>query len=99
MRSSFVLAAVLGLAACGKASDESKRMQESAPPKQVDPPADLSIAVSVDGSAAAPIVAATLRNTKPDFADSDRRAWQIATLIPAAAPAGTTIEATSPTGT
>ncbi|HEX4352386.1 MAG TPA: hypothetical protein VHZ95_05715, partial [Polyangiales bacterium] len=50
-------------------------------------------------SAAAPIVASTLRSTKPDFADSDRRAWKISTLVAAASPMGTTIEATSPTGT
>ncbi|HEY1818211.1 MAG TPA: hypothetical protein VGG74_37970 [Kofleriaceae bacterium] len=99
MRSSIALAVLLGLVACGKATDDTKRMQESAPPNQVDPPADLSIAVAVDGSAAAPIVASTLRNTKPDFADSDRRAWKISTLVAAASPTGTTIEATSPTGT
>jgi propanediol dehydratase large subunit len=99
MRFRFALAIALGLVACGKAADDSKRMQESAPPKQVEPPTDLSIAVAIDGSAAPPIIADTLRATKPDFADSDRRAWKIGTLVAAAAPTGTTIEATSPTGT
>jgi hypothetical protein len=88
----------LMLAACSKASDEAKRMQASAPPREVEPPTDLSIAVTIDGSDAPPILAATLRTTKPDFADVERRAWLIPTLVAAAAQTGTSIEASSPTG-
>jgi hypothetical protein len=89
---------VLAVGACSKASDESKKMQEPAPPAQVEPPADLAIAVTVDGVAAPTISGDTLRSIKPDFADAERRAWLIPTLIAAAAPMGTTIEASSPTG-
>jgi hypothetical protein len=88
----------LALAACSKASDDAKRMQASAPPTQVEPPSDLSIAVTIDGSAAAPIVSDTLRTTKPDFADAERRAWLIPTLVAVGAQAGTVVGATSPTG-
>jgi hypothetical protein len=35
---------------------------------------------------------------KPDFTDADHRAWLISTLVPAASAAGTTVEASSPTG-
>lgn len=98
MRSILLVVVLFGLAACSKASDEAKRMQSAAPPRDVEPPADLAIAVTVDGSAAAPIVGETLRTIKPDFADAERRAWLIPTLVAAAAPTGTSIEASSPTG-
>ncbi|HEY1546182.1 MAG TPA: hypothetical protein VGG28_00110, partial [Kofleriaceae bacterium] len=83
---------------CGKADDQTKLMQEPAPPNQVEPPADLAIAVSIDGSAVSPIVAATLRSVKPDFVDAERRAWLIPTLVAGAAPAGSIVEASSPNG-
>jgi hypothetical protein len=35
-----------------KPGNEAKQLQESAPPKDVEPPKDLAIAVVVDGSAA-----------------------------------------------
>jgi len=93
-----LLTVLVLVASCSKASDEAKRMQASAPPKEVEPPADLSIGVTVDGSAEAPITAQTLRTVKPDFADAERRAWLIPTLVADAAAAGTVIEASSPSG-
>jgi hypothetical protein len=83
---------------CSKASDESKLMQEPAPQKDVEPPPDLSIAVAVDGAGRPPITAQTLRTVKPDFADAERRAWLIPTLIADASATGTTVEASSATG-
>ncbi len=99
MRATSVIAILLATFACGKASDQAKQMQESAPPKDVEPPSDLAITVVVDGSAASPITAETLRTVKPDFVDAERRAWLIPTLINDAAPIGTLVKATSPTGT
>jgi hypothetical protein len=95
-----VLVLVLAVAACSKATDESAAKQWQAPP----PPADLvvpdgvSIAVEVDGGAKPPITTATLKATKPDFADSEHRAWLMPTLVPDAAAPGTLIEASSPSG-
>ena len=74
-------------------------MQEPAPPKEVEPPKDLAITVVVDGTPASTITAETLRTVKPDFADAERRAWLIPTLITDAAAIGTLVKATSPTGT
>ena len=94
----FVIA--LALAACSRASKEAdtKNLQDQPPPKDVVVPAGLSIAVDLDGTAQAPITGERLKTTKPDFADVDRRAWLITTLIPEAAPAGSVIEAAAPTG-
>ena len=94
-----LLVIALALAACSKASPEGdkKQWQESPPPKEVTVPAGLSIAVEVDGAAAAAITSAVLGASKPDFVDEDHKAWRIPTLVPAAAP-GATIEASSPSG-
>jgi hypothetical protein len=91
---------VIALAACSRASDESeaKKWQSAPPPKEVTVPAGLSIAVDVDGGAKSPITAQTLDATKPDFADAERKAWLIPTLVADAAPPGTVIEATAPSG-
>jgi hypothetical protein len=87
-------------AGCSKASTESnkKQWQESPPPAEVTVPAGLSISVEVNGAMRAPITSETLLKTKPDFVDSDHRAWRIPTLVADAAPAGSLIEASSPTG-
>lgn len=90
----------LVIAACSRASDEgtAKKWQEAPPPKEVKIPAGLSISVQVDGQDKAPITSEVLDQTKPDFVDPEHRAWRIPTLVPEAAPTGTVIEATSPTG-
>jgi hypothetical protein len=92
----LVLAIVV--AACSRASDDRSKLQDQPPPKQVEVPATLAIAVDVDGASRPPITADRLRAVKPDFADADHRAWLVHTLVAEAAPAGTTIEASAPTG-
>lgn len=94
-----LLVIALALAACSKASPEGdkKQWQESPPPKGVSIPVGLSIAVELDGAAAAPITSAMLEKSKADFVDDDHRAWRIPTLVPAAV-TGSTVEASSPTG-
>src|SRR5438874_2585318 len=91
---------LLALAACSRAGDqnESKTWQDQPPPKQVEVPAGLSIAVEVDGAGKPAITTDTLKAAKPDFVDEERRAWLIPTLILDAAPPGTIVEASSPSG-
>jgi hypothetical protein len=95
----WLLIAVLA-GACSKASNEGdkKQWQESPPPKDINLPAGLANTVDVDGAAKSPITSDTLAKTKPDFVDTDHRAWRIPTLVVEAAPMGTIIEAGSPTG-
>lgn len=100
MRRRLLIALVLALAvACSRASNEgeAKQWQEQPPPKDVSVPAGLSIGVTVNGGEHAPITSGMLEKTKPDFVDTERRAWRIQTLVSDAAP-GTTVEASSPTG-
>ena len=92
------LALAVTASACGKVNNEEKRMQESAPLHVAEPPSDLNITVTVDGSGSVPITAEILRTVKPDFADTERRAWLISTLIVDAAATGTVVKATSPSG-
>jgi len=90
----------LALAAgCSKASEsgEAKKLQSAPPPRDVEVPAGLSIAVDVDGAAKPPITADTLKTVKPDFIDEERRVWLISTLVADATP-GSIIEATAPSG-
>jgi hypothetical protein len=94
------LVIALALVGCSRASDEgrTKHWQDKPPPSEVAVPANISIEVSVDGAARPPITSATLGRIKPDFADEDRRAWLITTLIADAAPAGSRVEASGPSG-
>jgi len=91
---------VVAAGACSRASDEGEAKQWAAPqpPKDMPPPADLAIVIKVDGAVKASITAETLRTAKPDFADAERTAWLIPTLVPDAAPRGTVVEAVSPAG-
>ena len=89
------LAVVLLAAACGRATDEGKHLQDEAPPRAVDVPSNLSIAVQVDGVARPPLTSELLKATKPDFADAERKAWRIAALVPEAGQPTAVIEATS----
>ncbi|MFN0249375.1 MAG: hypothetical protein ACKV2T_20990 [Kofleriaceae bacterium] len=97
MRLSLVMLAMLAIA-CSRASDEApkKTWADTPPPADMPVPANLSIAVTVDGAAHAPITAATLAK-KADFEDAERSAWLIASLVPDATNIAA-IEATSPTG-
>lgn len=93
----WLLAVALAtLPGCSKASKESDRLQREAPGSGAQVP-DVSIAVTVDGADRAAITSATLAATKPDFADPDRRAWRVTTLVPEAV-TGSVVEAAGPTG-
>lgn len=96
----ILLLAVALAPACSKASQESETKQwpDTQPPKNMPPPADLKIAVKVNGAEKGSITASKLTSTKPDFVDAEREAWLIHTLVPDAASNGTTIEAVSPAG-
>lgn len=95
----IVASSAIAAVGCSRASDEApkKTWADNPPPEDMPPPAALNIAVTVDGAAAAPITAASLTATKPDFEDAERTAWMIETLVPDAKTA-TVVEATSPTG-
>lgn len=70
-------------AACAKASDSfnERQIPKLAPQPHAVPAATLSIAVEVDGKTAPPIDAARLAAVKPDFEDSERRAWKLVSLL------------------
>lgn len=87
---------VVSLAGCSKASSEGESKQWPAEPPTggLTIPANLSIAVTVDGAAHAPITSAVLGATKPDFADSDRMAWLVPTLVAEARAPGSVVAAT-----
>jgi hypothetical protein len=82
-------------AACSKASEESKAKRAPAPPPppRVEIPADLDIAVTVDGTPAAPITRPRLEGLAPDFHDDERLAWRLTTLVPALDHPGAQVEA------
>lgn len=95
------LVTVLAAAGCSRAAEESeaKKWAKDPPPKgEMPPPANLDIKIKIDGAETGAITARTLEAAKPDFADAERTAWLISTLIPEAAPHGTTVEAVSPVG-
>jgi hypothetical protein len=81
------------LTACSKSDpNEAKLMPKLAPPPTVELPADLRIEVEIDGQAAPPIDRQKLMATPPDFADEERRAWRLPTVLGAvAAPPTTTV--------
>lgn len=68
---------------CQKASDatQAKRMPQPPPAPEIHVPDGLHIEVIVAGKEAPAIDAARLRATPPDFADSERRAWKLTTLL------------------
>jgi hypothetical protein len=94
------LVAACAAPACSRASQEGEAKQWATPPpgKDIAIPAHLHIAVVADGGALAEITGDRLQRIRPDFADDDHKAWLIPTLVPEAAPAGTSIEAMSGTG-
>ena len=89
----------LALCACSRASEEgdAKRWQEAPPPREVSVPAGLAIALQIDGVDKPPITSDVLKGTKPDFTDTDHRAWRVATLVAEATP-GTVVEASARAG-
>lgn len=98
-----VLVLVAGLFAvggCQKASDatQAKRMPQPPPPPapELHVPDGLHIDVVVGGKPAQAIDAARLRATPPDFADAERRAWKLTTLIGAVAPGSEVVVSGAP---
>ncbi|HEX8952873.1 MAG TPA: hypothetical protein VF997_15505 [Polyangia bacterium] len=81
-----IAAALAGGGACQKASDatQAKRMPQPPPAREITVPDGLRIEVVIGGKEAPAIDAARLRATPPDFADSERRAWKLSTLLGAA---------------
>lgn len=74
----------VALAACGKSepANEGKRMPAPPPNVKREIPADVNIAVTVDGETKPPITQAVLLATPPDWSDKDqRKAWRIAKLV------------------
>ena len=94
------LAALCLVIGCSRAGDEgaAKQWATPPPPKDIPVPARLQIAVTVDGGARPSITGDSLRGVRPDFADDDHKAWLIATLVPEAQPAGSSVEAVSSAG-
>src|SRR2546423_10052343 len=78
-----ILAIVVAGGGCQKASDatQAKRMPQPPPAREISVPDGLRIEVVVAGKEAPAIDAARLRATTPDFVDSERRAWKLATLV------------------
>jgi hypothetical protein len=93
------LVVLIAFAACSKPSEqgEAKQWPKEEPPADVRIPAQLAIDVVIDGERRSPITGELLRQTKPDFADAERKAWRIATLVGGALPAGS-VEAESSSG-
>jgi hypothetical protein len=94
-----VVVVLAALAACSKASEEGQTRQWPVPPpgKEVAIPAQLAIAVTVDGVPKPAITADTLRAARPDYADEERKAWKIPSLVGEAGAPGV-VEATTPAG-
>lgn len=92
----LVALVALTLAACDRPEgrNEAKRMPNPPPSASSPVPADLRIAVEVDGAEAQPLTAAMLATHPADFAEADRRAWRIDRLVPAAARDGASIAVT-----
>lgn len=82
-----MLALLLFSLACSKAGEEqegTKRAPIPPPPQEpAELPAELSIAVEVDGAPAEPVTQKTLAAHPPDFADEERRAWRLSRILPA----------------
>ncbi len=81
--------AIGGLGAgCQKASDatQAKRMPQPPPAREISVPDGLHIDVIIGEKPAPPIDAARLRALAPEFADSERRARKLTTLVGGAAP-------------
>jgi len=90
--------ALVAFAACKRGGDDRAPApaagEPARPPISGSPqvPAELQIAVELDGRELTPIDAARLRALKADFEDPGRRAWRLGTLLGVALPDGATVE-------
>jgi hypothetical protein len=87
--------------ACSKPSEstDAKRTPKPPPPASGEIAGALHIDVEIDGAPAAPIDAARLAVTKPDYQNEEHRAWKIATLLgPGADLEGAVVSATGEKG-
>src|SRR5258706_13277899 len=95
----MMIALIIAAVGCSKASNEGEAKQWPDPlPQQkgVPIPDKVDIAVTLDGTAMPAITTATLRAAKPDFADDERKAWRIPSLVAGIGPG--TVEAVSTGG-
>lgn len=84
LRVVLVAVALAGLpGGCQKASDatQAKRMPQPPPAPEISVPDGLHIEVVLGDKPAPAIDAARLRALKPDFVDSERRAWRLAAVV------------------
>ncbi len=92
----FLLLLLLSLGACSKPSESTDAKRSPRPPPSVEEviPPSIHVDVEIAGALAAPIDAARLSATRPDYADDEHRAWRIASLLgPAAARPGAIVSA------
>jgi hypothetical protein len=95
----FGVVGIVGLMACSTASEEaeSKRAPKTPPPQGlVKVPEAWRAEVQLDGVSIGALTAADLNGVKPDFSDSERRGWQVETLLPGAVNATVVIADGSP---
>jgi hypothetical protein len=94
------LIAVVAAVGCAKASEEGKAKRTPAlpPPQEVEIPEHLTIAVTIDGAEVPAITGDRLHGVKPDYLDTERRAWKLTTLLPELDRPGAAVEARGPTG-
>ena len=101
---SLAVLGVLALAsACSKPSEttDAKRSPKPPPPaaSSVAIPGAVHLDVEIDGAPVAPIDAARLAASKPDFVDDNHRAWRIVTLVgPSASRPGAVVTAVGDKG-
>lgn len=100
MRPHLLLGLALGLLACDRTDEaaDGKRMPKPPPTTSVAAPG-VHVEVILDGVTVAPLDAARFDATKPDFAEDERRAFRMATLLgPAAGRPGASFAITGDQG-
>ncbi len=100
MRALAIAASLLSLA-CSKPGEgsEAKRSPIPEPAPGATLPSDLSIPVELDGTVVMTIGAELLETRKPDFSDTERKAWRLDKLLDESKfPLGATLEAVGSDG-
>lgn len=86
MRFAIAFAVLCGFSCSKGEPNAEKRIPKLGPPPRLVLPADLRIAVEVDGREREPIGVDKLEATPADFADEERRAWRLETLVGGTSP-------------